>query len=191
MTKKNMLRIFGLAVGTALCLCACSPEEYGPCSIPDTSAHCAACKPQGDSKTATCTADYVFDCDSMICGRFDNSAAFCTYRCNPTAEECNSTNPDNCKWADSVKAKDKCPDGAACVEWTPGTGAYYCLPQEKGCSANYKNYTSDDPFCSDYGKGAKPTSDTKPYDIGHDCVTPSDCKSNNCGEGHKCAEAES
>ena len=171
MSKKNLLRILGMAVGTALCLCACSPEEYGPCSIPDTSAHRAACKPADGAKTATCTAEYVFDCDSLICGKFENSPAFCTYRCNPEPEFCNAPKPagdsdftkssnwysEKCKWPANVNAKDKCPDDAVCVEWTPGTGAYYCLPKEKGCSANYTGYDSSDPVC---GRSSSTTTTT-------------------------------
>ena len=165
MSKKNLLRILGMAVGTALCLCACSPEEYGSCSIPDTSAHREACKPAEGAKTATCYADYVFDCDSLICGKFENSPAFCTWRCNPDPEFCNASrtktdgsgNPiytdfsvdsdwykENCAWPDDVNAKTTCPDNAPCVEWTPGTGAYFCLPQDKGCSSNYKGGYSCD-----------------------------------------------
>jgi cysteine-rich repeat protein len=129
----------------------------------------------------------------MICGKFENSAAFCTHRCNPSADECNSSNPDNCKWGEGVKVVDKCPEDAACVEWTPGTGAYYCLPQEKGCSSNYYNYSSSDLYCSAFAgktkpvKPSTPTTDTKPYDNGHSCSSPSDCKSGNC-ENSKCAD---
>ena len=134
--------MLGMAAVAAACLCACSPEEYGACSIPDTSAHAAACQPKKAGEKATCTADYVFDCDSLICGKFESSAPFCTYRCNPSSDECNASQPDLCKWPDSVNAKSSCPEGAACVEWTPGTGAYYCLPVDKGCSSNYFGYDS-------------------------------------------------
>ena len=94
MSRKSLLRALGVALVSTLCLSACSPEEYGACTIPNTTAHKAACLPaafdagqsgeadetQGVS-TATCTADYVFDCDSMICGIFESSDAFCTRRC--------------------------------------------------------------------------------------------------------------
>ena len=129
----------GMVVGFAVCLNACNPEEYGPCSIPDTTAYKQACSPQGDQKTATCAADYVFDCDSLICGRYDSSDAFCTYRCEPNASECNRPdNPDLCKCPAGRKCKSTCPEGAACVEWIPGTSNYYCLPASKGIAPDRK-----------------------------------------------------
>ena len=176
MSKKNLLRILGMAVGTALCLCACSPEEYGPCSIPDTAAHRAACKADknSDSKTATCAAEYMFDCDSLICGKFENSPAFCTYRCNPEPEHCNASHDlkdkegntydkfdkesrwyaENCAWDSKKDSKDVCPEGAVCVEWVPGTGDYYCLPEDKGCSSNY-TYGSESACAKKSDSGSK------------------------------------
>lgn len=122
---------------------SCSQEEYGPCSIPDTTAHRTACSPIGDAKTATCAADYVFDCESMICGRYDSSDAFCTHRCVPKESECGGKNPEHCKCPAGKDCVSECPDGAACVEWIAGTGAYYCLPQDKGCKSGYSYAEGD------------------------------------------------
>ena len=90
MSKINVLRSLGILFISALCLSACSPEEYGPCSIPNTKAHAVACSPMGNSATATCAADFVFDCDSLICGIYQSSDPFCTHRCVPTEKECTS-----------------------------------------------------------------------------------------------------
>lgn len=132
MSKINLIQCLGILILSAVCLCACSPEEYGPCSIPDTTAHKAACAPQGESKTATCTADYVFDCDSLVCGIYNSSSPFCTHRCVPTDDECTS-DPQFCQECPdgySCKDKGKCPEDAKCVEWVKGSAAYYCLPKE-------------------------------------------------------------
>ncbi len=140
MSKINVLRSLGILFISALCLMACTPEEYGPCSIPNTRAHKTACSPIGNSQTATCAADYVFDCDSFICGIYQSSEPFCTHRCIPTAAECTSA-PEFCeKCPDgySCKGKGECPEGAACVEWIKGTAAYYCLPQDIGFDSAQK-----------------------------------------------------
>jgi hypothetical protein len=135
----------GMVIGFAVCLNACNPEEYGPCSIPDTTAYKQACSPQGDQKTATCAADYVFDCDSLICGRYDSSDAFCTYRCVPNADECNHKDPKMCECPAGKKCKSSCPEGAACVEWIPGTSNYYCLPASKGTAPDRGRNDSTSP----------------------------------------------
>ncbi len=138
--NKHFLAGLGLAVGFAACLNACNPEEYGPCSIPDTTAYKQACSPQGEQKTATCAADYVFDCDSLICGRYESSDAFCTYRCIPDSKTCSGS---YCGCPAGKKCKETCPEGAACVEWIPGTSNYYCLPADKGTAP--ERHTSSTP----------------------------------------------
>lgn len=143
MSKMNVLHSLGFLLILAGLLSACSPEEYGPCSIPSTSAHKAACAPQGENQVATCTADYVFDCDSLICGIYSNSSAFCTHRCVPTKEEClkSGIDPSKCteehylKCPAGASCKSPCPEDARCVEWVKGTAAFYCLPAEYGGSA--------------------------------------------------------
>ena len=140
MSKLNMLRNLGLFLVLDGCVCGCSPGEYGPCSIPNTSAHKAACAPKGENNVATCTADYVFDCDSLICGIYSNSNAFCTHRCVPTKEECLKSGADESKCTDApggylncpagASCKTTCPEEAACVEWIKGTAAFYCLPND-------------------------------------------------------------
>ena len=101
MSKINVLRTFGILFVSAVCFMACSPEEYGPCSIPNTKAHTVACSPVGAAAaedtfaTATCAVDYVFDCDSLICGIYQSSDPFCTHRCLPSASECTSTRKKN------------------------------------------------------------------------------------------------
>ena len=139
MSKINVLRSIGILIGLAACTTACTPEEYGPCSIPNTKAHTVACSPTGASKTATCAVDFVFDCDSRICGIYDSSDAFCTHRCEPTISdncmqnECESADKEYCKCPDDVKNCKKpgsCPDGGHCVEFIKGTSMYYCMPDD-------------------------------------------------------------
>lgn len=140
MSKLNLLHSLGILVVAAAMLTACSPEEYGPCSIPDTTAHKAACAPKGENNVATCTADYVFDCDSLICGIYADSNAFCTHRCVPTKDEClaagiaesDCTETKYLRCPDGASCKSKCPEEARCVEWIKGTAAFYCLPDEYG-----------------------------------------------------------
>ena len=130
MSKFHFLFSFGLLC-CAIMASACSPEEYGPCSIPNTVGHQVACSPIGSAKTATCAADYVFDCDSFICGIYESSSPFCTHRCVPSESECNT--PDKKEFCERPKGKNcktKCPEDAASVEWIKGTSAYYCLPTE-------------------------------------------------------------
>lgn len=145
MSKFNLIRNIGILLISAACFVACTPEEYAPCSIPNTSGHKAACAPLGESKTATCTADYVFDCDSLLCGIYNSSSPFCTYRCIPTKEECEAAVSDEKKCTPEGDSKGisyvkcpegydcitECPNGAACVEWTSGTGSFFCLPADK------------------------------------------------------------
>lgn len=117
----------GIAVISCFALAAlstsCSPEEYGPCSIPKTVALKQACF---SGASPTCTSDYVFDCDSLLCGVYQGSAPFCTHRCVPATcpagQDCSCPAGKDCKTA--------CPEGAACVEWVRKSTAYYCLPQE-------------------------------------------------------------
>ena len=150
MSKINLIRNIGILIVSAACFVACTPEEYAPCSIPNTTSHKAACAPMGDSRTATCVADYVFDCDSLMCGIYNSSAPFCTQRCIPTKAECeaNATDKAKCtnegsngvsylKCPEGKDCVNVCPDGAACVEWTPGTGGFFCLPNDKRGLGNY------------------------------------------------------
>ena len=131
MSKINVLRSLGILIGMAACLTACSPEEYGPCSIPNTKGHTVACTPTGGSSTATCAVDYVFDCDSLICGIYDSSEAFCTHRCEPSQNECNSpAHPEYCKCPEGKSCKTTCPENGHCVEFIRGTSAYFCMPDD-------------------------------------------------------------
>ncbi|MCL2326152.1 MAG: hypothetical protein FWC40_06635 [Proteobacteria bacterium] len=125
----NHLASFGLVIALGMGLSACAPEEYGACSIPNTTAHQTACRPTA-SGAATCTADYVFDCDSLICGIYNGSDPFCTRRCVPTATECNASNPEFCECPAGRDCVTTCPQQAACVEWIRGRSEYFCLPRE-------------------------------------------------------------
>lgn len=134
MSIKSLLRCLCFFMASTFVLSACSPEEYGPCSIPNTRAHRAACEPTGEDNVATCRADYVFDCDSLICGIYSGSDPFCTRRCTPTIEECNTKdNPEYCTCPEgkTCVAEGQCPEAASCVEWIKGTSEYYCLPNDK------------------------------------------------------------
>lgn len=136
--------LFTIAIlACAVLAVACSQEEYGPCSIPNTVGHQAACTPLGDSKTATCAADYVFDCDSLICGIYESSDPFCTYRCVPSESECTSSDPAFCECPKGASCKSSCPEDAKCVEWIKGTSNYYCLPKEYDNSVNSSGTETD------------------------------------------------
>ena len=158
MSKINLLRGIGIVIALGACLTACSPEEYGPCSIPNTKAHTVACSPIGESKSATCAVDYVFDCDSLICGIYDNSDAFCTHRCLPKSNEC--TSQKGCTKAEldeaGLKYKTDCPEGGHCVEFIKGTAAYYCMPDDM-----YKK-KGVDKYQSAYNTSSNSSSSTEP-----------------------------
>lgn len=160
MSGKNILRALGVAIISAVCLSACTPEEYGACTIPNTTAYKTACRDtvvtsdDGKSTTtkqATCTADYVFDCDSMLCGVYEGSSPFCTRRCIPSDCTCKGQENCLCDCPAGKNCEDECPDGAACVEWIAGSGSYFCLPEDKGCKDGF-NYSSiqnrTDPRCN-------------------------------------------
>lgn len=93
---------------------ACTPEDYGPCTLPSSEALNEACSPSGgdDNTTASasCVVDFVFECESQLCGTYQGSEPFCTVRC---------TDPT-----------DVCPGKGTCVEWIPGLGEYFCVPPE-------------------------------------------------------------
>ena len=139
MSKISVLRSLGILFVSSLCLAACTPEEYGPCSIPPTKAYINVCASQGKMATATCAADYVFDCDSLICGIYESSSPFCTHRCVPTLAECKAAGHDDdyctkyrsCPEGYSCQNEGECPEEADCVEWVKGTAAFYCLPKDK------------------------------------------------------------
>ncbi len=105
-------------------------QIYVSCSIPDKKAYKVACSAIG-SKPVICAVNYVMECDSNICGIYNGSDSFCTYRCLPSRKEC--TTDVGCTKKDLDMAAtsyvEKCPGKAACVEWISGTAAYYCLPR--------------------------------------------------------------
>ena len=95
----------------ALALSACTPEDYGPCTLPSSEALDEACSPSSeDGAAASCVVDFVFECETQLCGTYDGSDPFCTERCEPDG--------------------DPCPKDGVCLEWVPGLGEYYCVPQE-------------------------------------------------------------
>ncbi|MFA5625336.1 MAG: hypothetical protein WC966_09845 [Bradymonadales bacterium] len=114
-----MLMCFSLLVLAS----SCSPEEYGPCSIPKTTALKLACF---DGPSPTCTSDYVFDCDSLLCGVYEGSDPFCTHRCVPQ----NCPEGKHCSCPEGKNCKTSCPEDAACVEWVRESTGYFCLPKQ-------------------------------------------------------------
>ena len=155
------LKLFGsiaIMVGLALGLAACSPEEYGVCSIPNTSKARAACSATQD-QAATCVIEHIFDCDSLLCGVYNNDGPYCTRRCVPefcynlpikdnkgkitgykTPEEVQSTDADG-NPITILKCGNQdvsCPAGKDCVTKCDGAdeGAV-CVEWTKGTSAFY------------------------------------------------------
>ena len=126
----------------------------------------------GKNNLSTCTADFVFDCDSLICGIYASSDAFCTHRCIPTKQECIDSGipEDKCNDGDGgymkcpagQNCKKECPEGAACVEWVKGTAAFYCLPSE------YSGNVSSNSNSSDEGTGDNGDAGTDNGDAGTD-----------------------
>ena len=199
MSKISLIRNIGILLVSAACFAACTPEEYGPCSLPNTTGLRVACAPMGESKTATCTADYVFDCDSLICGIYNSSTPFCTQRCIPNEVECKKTVTDEAKCTVEGDSKgvsymkcpegkncvETCPEGAACVEWTPGTGGFFCLPNDKRGQGNYTPSTGNN---NSSNTGSNNSSNdgndnTGTDDTGSDNTGADDTGSNNTGAG--------
>ena len=187
--NKHLFGSLGIVLGLAACMNACSPEDYGPCSIPDTSAHRAACSPQGENKTATCAADYVFDCDSLVCGRYESSDAFCTYRCTPPASRCTG---EFCKCPEGKNCKETCPGEAECVEWIPGTGNYYCLPADKGKAPIRNNSSTPATGCVKDSVKCVGTGESAHLEKcdGTSYVQTSSCANGCAADGKSCAEGE-
>ena len=112
-----------LVLASALLLVAgiaCDPEDYGPCTLPRSEAlneACEASHSDGDETTPAtdsspnCVVDFVFECESQLCGTYNGSDPFCTSRCNDAADTA-------------------CPKGGACLEWVPGLGEFFCVPPE-------------------------------------------------------------
>lgn len=146
--------MFGLALG----LSACSPEEYGVCSIPNTSKARSACSATQD-QAATCVIEHIFDCDSLLCGVYNNDGPYCTRRCVPDvcynlpikdkqgkitgyeAPTKTETTDANGKTITIVKCGTQdvsCPAGKNCVDKCDGAdeGAI-CVEWTKGTSAFY------------------------------------------------------
>lgn len=159
--RMSHLKLFGsvaLMLGLALGLSACSPEEYGVCSIPNTSKARAACSATQD-QAATCVIEHIFDCDSLLCGVYNNDGPYCTRRCVPSLcynlpkrdangkiigyeepvreetvdDQGNSVVKLKCGTQDV-----SCPPGKTCVDTCPDAdeGAV-CVEWTKGTSAFY------------------------------------------------------
>ncbi|MDX9722557.1 MAG: hypothetical protein RBU37_17555 [Myxococcota bacterium] len=124
-TRVDRWTIALLAVTIASLSVACAPEEYGACTLPQSEAIADACKPPkenatGSQSASSCVVDFVFECESKLCGTFKGSDPFCTLRCTPESEDCG----DNCV------GNPPCPKGGSCLEWVPGLGTYYCVPTD-------------------------------------------------------------
>ena len=118
-TVRNSLTLAFVIGAVALLSTACDPGPYGACTLPSSEALDEACNPQqgGEEEgveteaSASCVIDFVFECESQLCGTFQGSDPFCTERC--------------------VDGNDtSCPQGGACVEWVPGLGEFYCVPTD-------------------------------------------------------------
>ena len=113
-TLAILLALFSLGL-------ACTPEPYGPCTLPSSQAMNEACSASGgdDNTTAaaSCVVDFVFECESQLCSTYQGSAPFCTVRCTDPADASCPKVPET-----GVRG--------SCVEWIPGLGEYYCVPAE-------------------------------------------------------------
>ena len=126
MSHIKFLVSIGLIMGLGLGLSACAPEDYGVCTIPNTSKHKAACN-STDGTAATCVVEYVFDCDSLLCGKHNGDGPYCTERCVPSAEKCAADGNTDCSCPEGKNCTETCPENGSCEEWTKGTSAYYCV----------------------------------------------------------------
>ncbi len=135
MSKFKALASVALTLAIGVAVSACAPEEYGVCTIPSTSKSRAACI-ANESQAATCVVQYVFDCDSFLCGIYNDDGPYCTRQCEPSDDECreagyvNEDGTVNRALCDCPEGKDcvsGCPEGGKCVEWTKGTSAFYCV----------------------------------------------------------------
>ncbi len=143
---KNAVWARGVGLGVLLVMVlfllqGCAAEEYGPCTLPRSEALDEACKVSSDGSGATnaasCSVDFVFECESQLCGIFQGSDAFCTYRCVPErenpAECCNPLDTNECGPLFCVgggEGTKECPKGGRCLEWVPGIGEFLCVPKE-------------------------------------------------------------
>lgn len=108
-----LLLVMALA---ALVATACDPGPYGACTLPSSEALDDACSSGGSSSgeteaSSSCVIDFVFECESQLCGTFRGSDPFCTERCSGPTDT-------------------SCPQSGVCLEWVPGLGEYYCVPQD-------------------------------------------------------------
>src|SRR5690606_9468891 len=118
--SKKALQFLSLALiaGCGLVLSACDPGPYGPCTLPSSEALDEACNPEsseGENETtasASCVIDFVFECESQLCGTFQGSDPFCTERCQGLGDT-------------------SCPENGVCLEWVPGLDDYYCVPRDQ------------------------------------------------------------
>jgi len=136
MSHTKFISSIALTIALGLGLSACAPEEYGVCSIPNTSKYQSSCS-STDGTAPTCVVEYVFDCDSLLCGKYNGDGPYCTYRCVPTEAQCKADGNTDCTCPEGKDCESSCPDGGACVEWTKGSSAYYCVkPSDAVSSTN-------------------------------------------------------
>lgn len=135
MSKFKALASIALFIAIGAAVSACAPEEYGVCTIPSTPKTRAACVAT-ETQSATCLIEYVFDCDSMLCGIYNDEGPYCTRQCVPSADACKKAGYDDCSCPPGKTCVDSCPDGGACIEWTKGTSAFYCVKPADKSTAN-------------------------------------------------------
>ena len=126
MSHFKFLASIALTVALGIAASACSPEEYSVCSIPSTGAYKNACTAT-NQQASTCVVKYVFDCDSLLCGIYNDEGPYCTRACTPAPEACSAAGYTDCSCPEGVDCVSSCPDGGDCVEWTKGTSAFYCV----------------------------------------------------------------
>lgn len=116
--KGELLKKAGWVLAASLVMAlGCNPEPYGPCTLPSNDTIKQACTGSGEdggdggavtTSEASCVVDFVFECESQLCGTYQGSNPFCTERCE---------GPDDTG----------CPQGGTCIEFVPTTGQFYCV----------------------------------------------------------------
>ncbi len=75
--------IFGLG------LIGCADDLYGECQLPETEDgdSLEACEREDESRAVSCVVEQQTECDTGACGQYQDSAPFCTMRCE-SDEDC-------------------------------------------------------------------------------------------------------
>lgn len=100
-----------LAVLSLVVFTGCADDLYAPCDLDPNSQDPAVqlCGSDEGGTDKSCVVESQAQCDTLICGRFNGSSAFCTKRCSADSD---------------------CPSGI-CTEFVFQSGAKYCVEEAR------------------------------------------------------------